>query len=530
MNKGQKRRASAPAFVSQTQLVIEGFETPFSQKLSASNRWVVLAHKIPWDEICNVYTKQVGLSTTGRPPISARVVIGSLIIKHMCNLDDRETVAQITENMYMQYFLGYSSFTTEAPFDASLFVEFRNRMGMEQINAMNDKIHALAQNIQTPIDSKPISTDKKDIDSNSQSANKEDNSSVIETPLPHKGRVLFDATACPQDIAYPTDIDLLADARVKSEEIIDSIFDPNLHLKKPRTYRKVARKDYLKIAQKKNKGRVEIRKSIRKQLGYLKRNLSNIHKLLNAYESFPLKAKQHKYLLVIQTLYQQQKEMFDQKKHSVSDRIVSIHQPHVRPIVRGKSTAKVEFGAKIHVSLVDGYAFLDELSWDAYNEGSHMMKYVENYRTRFGYYPAEILADQIYCNRENRKQLKELGIKLLAKPLGRPSAMKKEHVRPGERNPIEGKFGQAKTAYGLDNIKARLKETSESWIACIFMVLNLVKLAGQVLLCLKLSKINWSFSAQLLKFHLTIKTKMSEYIVNIRSFITYQNLGYYNAF
>ncbi len=57
----------------------------------------------------------------------------------MCNLDDRETVAQITENMYMQYYLGYSSFTTEAPFDASLFVGFRNRMGLKQINAMNEK-------------------------------------------------------------------------------------------------------------------------------------------------------------------------------------------------------------------------------------------------------------------------------------------------------------------------------------------------------------------------------------------------------
>jgi hypothetical protein len=105
------------------------------------------------------------------------------------------------------------------------------------------------------------------------------------------------------------------------------------------------------------------------------------------------------------------------------------------------------------------------------------------------------LADQIYCNRQNRKDLKEKGTTLLAKPLGRPPAVKKEHVRPGERNPVEGKFGQAKTAYGLANIKARLKETSESWIACIFLVLNLVKLAGVAPLC-PLAKIaNWSFSA-----------------------------------
>ena len=56
-----------------------------------------------------------------------------------------------------------------------------------------------------------------------------------------------------------------------------------------------------------------------------------------------------------------------------------------------------------------------------------------------------------------------------------------QHVSPGERNPIEGKFGQAKTAYGLNRVKARLRETSESWIACIILVLNLVKLAGAAL-------------------------------------------------
>ena len=78
-----------------------------------------------------------------------------------------------------------------------------------------------------------------------------------------------------------------------------------------------------------------------------------------------------------------------------------------------------------------------------------MMAYVEQYRQRFGYYPKEVLADQIYCNRKNRKELKEKGIRLVAKPLGRPPAVKKEHLSPGERNPIEGKFGQAKTAYGL---------------------------------------------------------------------------------
>jgi hypothetical protein len=504
MTKTLKKRVFAPNFVSSDQLVLAGFETPFSQKLNPGNRWVLLAGKIPWDEICNVYTKQAGVNHTGRPPISPRVVIGSLIIKHMCNLDDRETVAQISENMYMQYFLGYSSFSPEPPFDASLFVEFRTRMGLEQINAINEKIHALHKVVVTAKEAPeenagagPRGEDdddkgSSDIPIQGQSAPCSGDESATAEPDTHKGRVLFDATACPQDIAYPTDVGLLSEARQKTEDIIDAIFKPAAHGKKPRTYRKTARKDFLKLAQSRNKKKAAIRRAVGKQLRYLSRNLKSIDRLLDQYTDFPLKAREQKYLMVIHTLYQQQKKMFEEKVHSVEDRIVSIHQPHVRPIVRGKTTAKVEFGAKVHVSLVDGFAFLDQLSWDAFNEGKHMMGYVERYRQRFGYYPKEILADQIYCNRENRRLLKEKGIRLLAKPLGRPPAVKTKHVSPGERNPIEGKFGQAKTAYGLDNIKARLKNTSESWIACIFLVLNLVKLAGEASLCLILQFLSFS--------------------------------------
>ena len=96
-----------------------------------------------------------------------------------------------------------------------------------------------------------------------------------------------------------------------------------------------------------------------------------------------------------------------------------------------------------------------------------------------------MLGDQIYCNRENRRWLKGLEIKLIAKPLGRPSSKAVAvHLSPGERNPIEGKFGQAKIAYGLDNIKAKLDNTSQSWIAMIALVLNLVLLTRRALVTL----------------------------------------------
>ena len=283
MNKASKKRAPTPKYISPTQLVLDGFTTPFDKELNPQNRWVVLAHLIPWDEICNLYLRHVGINTTGRPALSPRVVIGSLIIKHMCNLDDRETVDQISENIYMQYFLGYSGFTNEAPFDPSLFVEFRKRLGMENVNAINERIVALKTRIETP-KKEPLPTTKTDT--------REEND---ESPPENKGRVIFDATACPQDIAYPTDLNLLSEAREMTEKLIDQLHDPELHESKPRTYREVARKRYLHTAQKKNKTRKEIRKAVGSQLGYLKRNLNSINRLLEVHHTIPLKPKYLKY-------------------------------------------------------------------------------------------------------------------------------------------------------------------------------------------------------------------------------------------
>lgn len=486
MPKALKTRASKQPYVSTSQPLLDGFITPFSKHLKKTNRWVVLAAKIPWDELVSVYNNQMGNAETGASGINPRVVLGSLIIKHICNLTDREVVDQMEENMYMQYFIGYSSFDDEAPFDASLFVEIRKRLGIEQVNAMNEKIISLSHLSKVPITETPT---KKPPSPDAPTDDKQEN---VEAAPTHKGKLLLDATACPQDIRYPTDLNLLNDARVKSEELIDFLYSGSSLSKRPRTYRENARELYLNTAQKRKKSYKVIRRGIKKQLCFLQRNIRAIETLLDDYKVMPFDDRQRKYFFVIQTLCEQQAYMYVNKTHIVEHRIVSIHQPHVRPIVRGKTKANVEFGAKIQVSLMDGYAFLEDLSWDAFNEGTRLIKAVEQFKTRLGYYPQEVAADQIYCTRENRSWLKDVGITLRAKPLGRPPAVKQEHVSPGERNPIEGKFGQAKTAYGMNRIKARLQNTSESWIATIVLVLNLVKLTKSVpysLLCKMVSYI-----------------------------------------
>ncbi|MFU8844950.1 MAG: IS5 family transposase [Bacteroidales bacterium] len=495
MAKSKKYRASKQSYVSPNQLTLAGFETPFHCQLRTDNRWVVLAKKIPWDTLIPVYQQQMGNEITGATGINPRVALGALMIKHICNLSDRETIQQIQENMYMQYFIGFSSFCDQEPFDASLFVSIRKRLGLDQINAINEKIVGLNHQI----------TEKQNDDNDREQPKSAmdagcDDKAEKEQAITHHGDLLMDATACPQDIAYPTDLNLLDDAREKSEELIDILFQGSIHGDKPRTYRQKARKQYLQVAQKRRKTKKEVRKSIRSQLNYLKRNIQSIDHLLDHYTGIPLDSKQYKYLLVIQTLYQQQELMYTNRTHSVDHRIVSIHQPHVRPIVRGKTNANVEFGAKVQVSMMDGFAFLDDLGWEAFNEGTRLMHSVKKYYQRMGYYPKRVLADKIYCTRENRRLLKEFGIELRAKPLGRPKAVEAEHVRPGERNPIEGKFGQAKTAYGLNRIRARLPDTSESWIATIILVLNLVKLAGSVTLMQIFERLSFSARSQLYSF------------------------------
>lgn len=485
MAKALKSRASKLKYVSPSQLILLGFETPFSQNLDANNRWVILAKKIPWDSLTNIYSKQLNNNSKGADGINARVIIGSLIIKHLCDFSDRETVNAIQENIYMQYFIGYSSFSNEAPFDPSLFVDIRKRLGVAQINEINEKILQLNGLLPGNTDMLAKSLDDTTNQQNEEPANDAGNPQPKEEEIPNEGELIVDATACPQDISYPTDLNLLNDAREKSEELIDILCRLKKEVVKPRTYREIARKQYLKVAQKKNKTKKEIRAANKKQLACLHRNIKNIYLLLAHFEKMPFNKKHYKYFLVIQTFYDQQSEMHKKRVHTIDDRIVSIHQPHVRPIVRGKANAKVEFGAKIDVSITGGFAFLEEYSWDAYNEGTTLIATVERYRKRTGCYPKKVLADKIYCNRANRKRLKELKIDLVAKPLGRSSkAMEPSHIRPGDRNPIEGKFGQAKTAYGLNRVKARLSNTSLSWIATIIMVLNLVKLTGRVLYCL----------------------------------------------
>ena len=326
-------------YKSSRQLSLDGFLLPFGGKLNPENRWVKWSEVIPWDDLAVAYYQTMD-AKQGRPGKDARLVIAALIIKHKLTLSDEETVLQIQEGPYLQYFAGFSSYKDEQPFAPSLFVEIRKRMGQEVFRSFE-------QIILEKISERKVQPEE-----------------IVE----NRGKMLVDATVCEQAIRYPTDINLLNEAREITEGLIDELYKLGNLSKKPRTYRQKARRDYLKIVKNKRPSIKMRRRCIREQLQYIRRNLGHISILLDCVgcRPFPLKHKRQRQYWIIQHLYDQQSGMHKDKCKKCDDRIVSISQPHVRPIVRGKAKKSTEFGAKISVSMKDGLAFVDNIGWDAF--------------------------------------------------------------------------------------------------------------------------------------------------------------------
>lgn len=486
---------------SQNQIKLEFFKTEFESKLDRNNRWVKLASELNFDEMAKIYYRGMN-KDFGAPGKDARLVIGAIIIKFKLKLSDEETIEQIRENPYLQYFVGYNEFSSKTPFDSSLFVKIRERMGKDKFDEFNQIIISEAEERkQKHINSKSKTESKKDKNTKNDSEQDVTEDSGIksqsEETTPHQteskshsGKLIVDATVADQYIKYPTDIGLLNEAREKAEEIIDELYPKSNLEKKPRTYREKARKNYMSISKKRRKSEKEIRKAIRKQLGYLGRDLRSIEQMLDSIteRGFPISYKYQRLYWIVQHLYNQQLEMYINRSHKCSDRIISIHQPHVRPIVRGKTPNRTEFGAKLGVGLCNGYSTVHKISWDAYDEGTDLIKQVEEYKKMHSYYPEVVIADTKYGTKDNRKKLKDLGIRYSGTSLGRKPKETEENKEilkadkklkkqeSGTRNQIEGKFGQGKNGYNLNQIRARRMDTSESWICSIFFVMNIIQL------------------------------------------------------
>ena len=431
------------------------FNQSCGMQLDRDNEWVQLADRIDWDGMEAKYSAMFP-SSTGRPAKPFRMALGALIIQKRKGLSDRALVKEIAENPYLQYFIGVEKFEHECPFTYPMLVLFSKRLNSKYLMEANEIYLQTADKTNEHLNDK----DKK-----------------LQEGAENLGTQILDATCSPSNIEYPQDFALLNDARVKLEEMID-FFCKTYSLPKPRTYRRIARKEYLALAKTKKRGAKKIRAFIRKHLGYLKRDIGYLEGFMH--DGYAMDKKYVQYFLTIKALYDQQKYMFDNKTHHVADRIVSISQPWIRPIVRGKAKAPVEFGAKYDVSIDEkGHARLEQVTFDPYNESTVLQDAVERYKKRTGHYPERILVDQIYRTRENRAFCKERSIRMSGPKLGRPDknhkTSKEEYQDNTDRIEVERFFSVSKRCYGAGLIMSKLEETTLASIALSVLVANMFR-------------------------------------------------------
>jgi len=438
------------------QISLADFRQPVGMHLKEDNRWVKKAQTIPWLEIEQRYAA-LFTNRKGNVAKPLRLALGACIIQAEYGFSDEETTQMIQENPYLQYFCGYPGYDdSKLPFDPSLMVYFRKRLTPEVLGEINEMI---------------LRTVRK------EPPHEDDGNSG------NSGTMIVDATCAPSNIRYPQDASLLNEARENTERLLDELHDP-ADGKKPRTYRAQAHRDYLQFSRSRKKTAKKIRKAVGKQLRYLTRNLAAIDEKLALGRT--LSERKGDRLAAIRTLCEQQKYMYDYRCHTVPDRIVSVSQPFLRPIVRGKAGKPVEFGAKLDISVVNGWTRLECFSFDAYNEAGNLAAMAERFREREGHYPSRILADKIYRNRENLRFCKERGIRLSGPALGRP---KKEEVRNRtqdfldecERVEVERRFSLAKRKCGLGLIMSKLRQTIAHSVAMSILVLNLRKIQRALL-------------------------------------------------
>jgi hypothetical protein len=286
---------------------------------------------------------------------------------------------------------------------------------------------------------------------------------------------------------------------------------------KPRIYRNNARKDFLSFIKNKKPRLNNVRRAIKSQLQYLKRDLGFIDAMLPVpctgtqarmigtpnLASTCLEKKWEKRLDTLRKVYAQQLQRYETGNTPGHERIVSFSQPHVRAIVRGKAGVPVEFGNKFSLMVVDGFCLPCELSWNAYNEGTVLKDHIEYYRQLFGYYPESAHVDKIYGTQSNRRYCEAKGIRLSCKPLGRSpketlinrralrEKLRQRRQDEVTRIQVEGKFGNAKRAGELGCIRTKLEDTSEVTINLVFLIMNLRKLLRQKLIFV----FNWLFDS-----------------------------------
>lgn len=299
-----------------------------------------------------------------------------------------------------------------------------------------------------------------------------------------------DAVCYESYIRYPTDVKLLWECCVWVYK--KQLFALRKQLKVPLGKEKerfdVQHRKYLGYAKLKRKTHKKKRKRVKSLLNLLSRGLAALQSLLNTGQLVAqLDEPFYEYLRTIKQVLQQQDYLYHQATHKVSDRIVSLHKPYIRPIKRGKENKPTEFGAKVHMMQTDGFCWIEYFSFRAFNECKRFKISVIKHKVMFGEC-RQASADRIYATNENRRfcakhhifhNFEPKGPKPKDQQWAKEQQKLKDALNKDRATRLEGSFGNHKNHYSLGKVKARNEANERVWIYFGVFTANAVQVANQ---------------------------------------------------
>ncbi len=294
-----------------------------------------------------------------------------------------------------------------------------------------------------------------------------------------------DATVYESYITYPTDAKLIWKCCAEVFDMLAQV-RKNLKLRRSRSQHQKRYDEYLSVAKSRKKSKGKSKKLCKSLLKYLQRLLGQLAGLLQKNKKvIRLKNKQYNRLAVINTVKEQQWQIQFGKLATVPARIVSLHKPHVRPIIRGKEVKPVEFGAKVNMLQVDGINFIEHMSYDNFNEGTRFQSTVDMQRRYFGKC-YQMGADAIYATNANRTYCTKNNIATSFVQKGKEGKNNKQKsqmrslLAKVRSTVLEGSFGNEKNHYQMDKIKARTKLTEQVWLFFSLLTSNAHQIAKRI--------------------------------------------------
>jgi hypothetical protein len=415
---------------------------------------------IPFEELAATISAPASAkSGLGRKPwFDVKGGIALMILKHYLGISDELLIERINTDWSMQLFCGVLLKPHERIRDTNLPSWWRTYIGMYlNINAMQQHLAAYW---------KPFINDT--------------------------GISMQDATCYESRISFPTDVKLVWNC-CKELYLFIQQKRKELKLRKSRMNYGRQKEWFTNYQKTKKKTRRQEKKLRKKLLKFLLKLLQHVTELNEKYQLTYSNKQRKRYAAIVRIYDQQHKKLYGNAKE-IKDRIVSLSKPYIRPIIRGKETKVVEFGAKVNILQIDGINFIEHLSYDAFNEGTRLQSGIHLHRKLFATC-THISADQIYATNANRSYCKKQGIITNFIPKGKQkihhiaqATVLRKALNIARGTILEGSFGNEKNHYSLQKIPARNQLTETCWIFFGVMTSNVVKIAKRITAAMQQSR------------------------------------------